>query len=1156
MARAALPQQSQSWVTSAASASGGSFHRLQGDQSLPESRQKYLYERLGDHDFQQLIAALLTQQFPSFVPMALRQADGGRDGLRTMEPGKVIVYQVKWSADGTNKDPVAWLDGVVRGEYDNLRRLAKQGVGRYMLVTNVASTAKPGAGTFDRLNAKLDEHAEALGYEEMTCIWREALNPWVDNAPDATKWAYADMLAGWDMVRYLVAEQAGAAKDSGLHHLVRKVAATQWGADERVKFSQSDVDREHVADLFVDVTADRIRTITPPGHDKPPVVDVGGAAKYLLGSDIPFTLIRGAPGQGKSTLGQYLCQVHRSAFLPQDLRRPSTTLFSPANPRFPLRCDLSEYAHWLSGVDIWDPSEDSKRTRITKRSGDQASIECFLADLMSHDSGGVKVAATDVGDLFARVPSLIVLDGLDEVGSPSVRARVVKAIDQFSIRGRTYETPPKVLVTTRPSADELPEPSAAMFEVLALSPLTPEQRDDYLRKWCAVRGIRGKDGRALRSSFKDKSREPYIDELAGNPMQLTILLDLLHRQGAATPTQRTDLYDQYVELLLAREANKHPDTVRKYREELLEIMPFLGWYLHAHTEESQINGRMTVGELKEAMRHFQRTYGNPESIVDELFTGASDRLWALTSKIDETYEFEVVSLREYFAARFLYRNAGEGNHTFDSTEVLRELLRRPYWLNTARFYGGNAKGQAIYTLTAGIENELRDQSSGAAVTAAWTLLTDGVFVRRPREARKVLTVLCADTNASLLLQALDRRDVVALPELPHTPETDGPDPTWSRLTNHIISDPANPQNTERVRVLRELLNQSGRFAAWWVEQLQHFAGTTRQRDWLSLAAACEGAAGLALDTAGFDLGHGNAERLLSTGVVPAPGSDLEGQLVDAVLNGECPNVTSTRSFPAQLAVALAPSTFITTSLSAFLKPDDRTARRHTDAINQLRKAGSPYAAVARQRAFRRGQKGSTFPWANTATALFEHAGRCWLTSEIAIIGAASPHRLGYVKKPEFTAFGPTGHPCELLARTRINAADATWWREQLNTLDDDLGQAEWALALCSVATGQVVAELRTDWESVIAGLPETRRQTVLRASRQIVQHSHPGRRGTTAHRTNAEPTGILALDIPATEDDPLTGRDEPPPAPSASSSLLSVARSGRWLKVDTQPTYR
>lgn len=544
------------------------------------------------------------------------------------------------------------------------------------------------------------------------------------------------------------------------------------GGRQRVKFSQSDVDREKVVDLFVDVTADRVHTVASKALQAQSPTTLGGAAAYLLRASAPFTLVRGAPGQGKSTLSQYVCQVHRSSFIPENDRPDSLPELD--QPRFPIRLDLSDYALWLGGNDVWDHTEDRKQRRTTARKGEQATVECFLADLMTHESGGITTSAKTVQDIFERVPSLIVLDGLDEVGSAAIRGRIVKEIDKFVGRGRAYTDPPRVVVTTRPSAGELPEPSPSLFEVVTLNQLTVEQRDSYLRKWCTVRAIKGKDGRTLRKSFKEKSREPYINELAGNPMQLTILLDLLHQQGAATPTQRTDLYDKYVELLLAREANKHPKAVRDHKEELLEIIPFLGWYLHAHTEESQINGRMSVDELKEAMRHFQRTYGNRESIVDQLFEGVSDRLWALTSKVDGTYEFEVLSLREYFAARFLYHNAGEDNADFDSTTVLRELLRRPYWLNTARFYGGNAKGNGIYPLTAGIEQELAQSTSPASYLAAWALLTDGVFLRRPREARKILTALCSDVGITILLSALDRRDIIPLPEMPDLPRRGRP----------------------------------------------------------------------------------------------------------------------------------------------------------------------------------------------------------------------------------------------------------------------------------------------------------------------------------------------------------------------------------------------
>lgn len=1118
---------------------------------MPESRHKYLFERLGDHDFQQLVGALLADQFPGFIPMALRQADGGRDGLRRDEAGRVLVYQVKWSLSGKEKHPVSWLEQVVKDEGDNLRRLAAQGVRRYALVTNVPSTARPEVGTFDKLNQRLEAHAKAFGFDEMTCFWREALNGWVDNAPTDTKWAYADMLAGWDLVRYLISEHADSSRDTGTRQLIRRVAAAQWEEDGQVKFSQSDIDRQQVVDLFVDVTADRVVTSAiRTGHGVTPS-SLGGAAEYLAHSTTPFTLVRGAPGQGKSTLSQYLCQMHRSPFLPE-AQRP-VTLPTLKEPRFPVRLDLSDYARWMSGVDVWSEADDRTSTRTKARKGAQATLECFLADLMTHEGGGTAVTADEVHRIMDRVPSLIVLDGLDEVGSPSVRGRVVAEVDKFAARATTCSVPPKVVVTTRPSAGELPEPSAQHFEVITLNQLTTQQRNSYLRKWCAVRGIHGRDGRTLRKGFKDKSREPYIDELAGNPMQLTILLDLIHQQGLATPTQRTDLYDKYVDLLLAREANKNPKAVRDHKEELLELIPFLGWYLHAHTEESPIDSRMSVGGLKAAIRHYQTTYGNPESVVDELFEGATDRLWALTSKVDGTFEFEVLSLREYFAARFLYRNAGEDTAGFDSTTVLRELLRRPYWLNTARFYGGNAKDRDIFALTAGVEEELSVAAPPASFLAAWSLLTDGVFQRRPREARKVIAALCSDAGLAVLLPALDRHDIIKLPELPYLAAGDT-DPTWARLTALIERDPADRANEMRTRTLRELLNQRGPFAAWWYENLSRAVGTPQQGHWLALAASCEAAAGRTADLSGLDLSDGAAEAFLSTGLVPLPGSPLERDLLAAVLDGQCANVGSVRSMPAQVAAALSPCHFFTASEAGFTASSNAD-RLRSDAIRQLGRVRSPYATIAKHRAFRAGHKGSTFPWETTAASLHAHAGRCWLASEIAIIGAASPLRLGYTKRPGATAFGSSSHPSELLAQTRSNAGSATWWRTQLQFVEhDDLGRAEWSLALWSVASGPVVSELLSVLEDGLSKLSRERRRAVLRAAEAVTESGWLSERPMTVE---ARGTGLAAL-ISRRNGGPATAPGVAPPAPRGvkpHGSLLTVARREGWFKVDTQPAY-
>jgi hypothetical protein len=1124
---------------------------------LPESRHKYLFERLGDHDFQQLICALLSYQFSGFVPMALRQSDGGRDGLLKTEPGRALIYQVKWSADGRLKDPVSTLDAIVKKEENNLRDLAQQGVRRYVLVTNVPSTSKPGRGTYDRLDRKLEEYSKKFGFEQISCMWRESINAWVDNSPTETKWAYAEMLAGWDLVRYLVAEEVGAARDKGLRDLVRKVAATQWGEDEVVKFSQAEVDSEKIVDLFVDVTAEKINSIVRPGVPVPNPFAVGGAAKYLLTRPSVFTLVRGAPGQGKSTLSQYVCQAHRTPFIPEKLKVEG--LNEPAEPRFPIRMDLSNYALWLAGADPWNADEGLKRAKKPKPSGNQATIECFIADLMTYASGGIPTDAKAVHELFARVPSLVVLDGLDEVGSHAVRAKVVQAIDQFARRADTYTVPPKIIVTTRPSAGELPEPSPQMFEALALNPLTLEQRNDYLRKWCAVRGIRSTEGRALRTAFREKSKEQYIGELAGNPMQLTILLDLLHQQGAATPTQRTDLYDHYVDLLLAREANKHPDAVKKHKDELLEIVPFIGWYLQAHTEESQINGRMTVNDLKAAMRHFQRTYGRSEDVVDKLFEGVTDRLWALTSKIEGTYEFEVLSLREYFAGRFLYQNAGEDNAHFDRTTVLQELLRRPYWLNTVRFYGGNAKGSGIYVLAAGMEEELARPTTAAASIASWTLVTDGVFLRRPLQGRSVLSALCSDQGLHVLLPALDRREITPLPELPQVVGSEDEDPTWLRLTAAITTDPNAPQNRHRVRALRELLNQRTRFATWWVEHVTKAAGTAAQNDWLRLAAGWEAAAGVPLDLVDADLTGGAAELWLNTGAVPTAGGAFEAELLRRVLDGECPTVTSTRSLPAQVATALSPTQYFTASPNSFVEINARWKRRRAEAISDLRKAGSPFAMVAGERIFKAGQKGSTFPWANSATALFDAVGRTWLASEIAVIGAASEQNLGYVKHPTRSAFGPDAHPAELLAQTRQHATDVSWWQRQLSTTEDDLAKAEWALAIWAVAAGQVVDALFLEWQTIVNALPASRRGVLLDAAGRIARSGSLRTRRVSVTSTNTDVSELIAMRTGASK--PIKGgvvmvARRAATVSASETTLLSTARAGGWFKVDSVASYR
>ena len=145
--------------------------------------------------------------------------------------------------------------------------------------------------------------------------------------------------------------------------------------------------------------------------------------------------------------------------------------------------------------------------------------------------------------------------------------------------------------------------------------------------------------------------------------------------------------------------------------------------------------------------------------------------------------------------------------------------------------------------------------------------------------------------------------------------------------------------------------------------------------------------------------------------------------------------------------------FLTNSRTGFVSGDDRAKRRRSEAINQLRKARSPWEQISKKRAFKSGHKGSTFPWAYTAIAVHEHTGRCWIASQIAIIGAASPFGLAYSKRAEATAFGTTGHPSELLAQTTAHSRNVGWWREQLEAIDETTSAERSGLALWCIASG-------------------------------------------------------------------------------------------------------
>jgi len=267
-------------------------------------------------------------------------------------------------------------------------------------------------------------------------------------------------------------------------------------------------------------------------------------------------------------------------------------------------------------------------------------------------------------------------------------------------------------------------------------------------------------------------------------------------------------------------------------------------------------------------------------------------------------------------------------------------------------------------------------------------------------------------------------------------------------------------------------------------------------------------------------------------------------------------VASVRSLPAQIAVAFAPESFFTDSPMGFPDMSREALRRRQEAVRHLRAERPELAAAASQRRFRAGHKGSTFPWANVAAALFDALGPCWLTMQTAVLGAASPMHLGFQRQAGRTAFGPDYHPAALLELTRSNAGLIEWWRAQRSALSTDGDLAVWSLALWCVATPGVVIEVFPEWEEVVMHLPEVRRRPVIDAALRCSAHGWATKLPSALSSTHDQIIALLTFRNPGVPQPEVASALIRRPASAPQPPLIEVARERGWFKVDSAGAYR
>jgi hypothetical protein len=828
------------------------------------------YEDLGAERFQELCQALLAKQYPRLICFPVGMPDGGRDAAVPHRTEDSIVFQIKFRrrtplADATYPEYLKWLQQAIKSDISSLARLLAKGIKRYVVISNAPGSPHPRTGTMDQMRRWLKEMLpENVDFDVW---WRADIDRRLEGEWDLKRsYGLTDsqqsseallnaMISGQHIASDVVADVPAV---SLRRNAIRKFLRTQYDRDANIKFREADLPSQPLLQSYLDIYAE-INSLAPNTERRSSAIsrafraynspdaatlraarrkgneDQPTAARYLLhygrAPELRNTVVEGAPGQGKSTLAQYLCQVHRARLLGRDTELSSVPAIYRASPiLLPMRTDLRDLAIWLQG--------DNPFGEAVSTDGYPRSVEGFLAAMVSVMAGGATFTVDDLDDTIMMAPTLLVFDGLDEVAELEGRQEIVEQISECT--NRLHEVGPdlQVIITSRPTAfSGAPQFRRDQFSYMTLSNLTKDLIFEYTRIWTTARKIESDDAKILVNTLTDKLREPHIKELAQNSMQLAILLWLMYQQTGSLPDQRTRLYEQYISTFLNREANKS-EILRRHREPILQLHGYLAWILHARAEQGRSQGNIAEADLKDLLRGYLAAEGYSQvTIVNELFQGMVERVVALVSRVQGTYEFEVQPLREYFAAYYLYKTARYSPPGLPVTGTKADrfdaIARNPYWQNVTRFYVGFFdKGELSYLYTQfdsmferGAYSHLRYPR-----TLANAVIADQVFGQSPGVGSALARRLSRDAIGWYALAEGSGNGVLALP-----PDSGGNEIVRQGMA--LLEKPNLPFASMVVHVVASLGDRH-EVAQWWKSRLPARESDSWAR-WMSIGVGLD-----------------------------------------------------------------------------------------------------------------------------------------------------------------------------------------------------------------------------------------------------------------------------------------------------------------------------
>lgn len=655
----------------------------------------YDFNRLGPLEFEHMIQDLAIAELGITVTTFGAGRDGGREATfkgRVVNPrdaslvnwdgygivqAKTIRFQSDESSDSKS------IAGVVKTELDlfvgkNGEPAARKNPPRYyILATNVRLSPAEGNGGIDTVAKALTEHPVNLAD---FAIWHyEHLCRLLDKH-DGIRRKFAGFVTPGDVLSLLMDVLGGSTKSLG--PILRLNAARQIAAKESLKLETGEITettKVHLSDIAIDLPSEDSR-----GHAVMTVKRILERGDHSLrnshGLDEPYAfVVVGGPGQGKSTIGQIVAQAYRVALL-QDATMSITPaidraltetrrrfeemgLALPNNKRWPIVVDVAAFADALAQTPTLTVVEYAAR-QLRVQSSD--------------------VSTTQLASWLAIWPWVLVLDGLDEVPARSSREAVVNATNDLVTESRLNDWDLMIIGTTRPQGYEN-EFDELRPDQLRLKTLTPAEGLAYGKTIVETKLADNPEAiAAVVAHLEEASVQAHSSRLMTTPLQVSIM-EFLLEELAEVPTTRHELFDGYYRAIFARESKKAGylgTLLKRHREQIEWVHERVAAGLQMQSEHTgEAYSSLPDAEITTLFREKLTENGfldaEVEKLSSDLDKATKQRLVLLIPRVHDQISFEVRSLQEYMAARWIA--SGDLETVLGR---LRALAPSAYWRNT------------------------------------------------------------------------------------------------------------------------------------------------------------------------------------------------------------------------------------------------------------------------------------------------------------------------------------------------------------------------------------------------------------------------------------------------------------------------------------------